>query len=74
MAASSCPENPLAMVYQCKVSDVCSHMFVMNYWLGEIDLHHLMADIGIGNRAEGGFRKGVRPGLLKETQKTRMLN
>ena len=70
-AAPACPENPLALVCNCKGFrhvGICSHVIVLNHWLGEIDLFHMMGDIAGGKRARGGYMKGVRPALIKERQ------
>ena len=66
----TCADNPAELVCSCKGFrhvGVCSHVIVVNHWLGHIDLQHMLGDISGGKRQKGGYVKGVRPALVKET-------
>jgi hypothetical protein len=70
--ATPCKYNPAELVCSCKGSrhvGICSHILVVNHWLGEIDLGHLAGSLGAEKRGRGGYNKGVRPALEVETTK-----
>lgn len=66
-----CPANPLQLACSCKGYrhiGICSHVLVLNHWLGGIDVVYSMGSLRGEKRKAGGFRSGVRPALIPEDQ------
>ena len=47
---------------------ICAHVIVINHTLYKIDLVDQLKELLAAPRAKGGFRKGVRPALVKEKE------
>lgn len=69
--AVSCEYNKAMLVCTCKscrAYGICDHILAANHILGCVNLVHLQTSVSGEKRRRGGYNKGVRPGLVRETQ------